>query len=322
MNNFIFLELHNGLGDKFSDLIGLYIICKHLNYKPNVSFCIDCHHVGIPNYYDMRLFDFHNSIIINNNNNNNNNNNCSYYIKSYPSLALCPPRVYEYLKKFKSEITYQQISQEYIDYAKEIIKPSSIILDAIPEGINNAYGIHLRASDQLNEDLKETCLGKTSSKQFENTKNKILDDVREIIKNEENPSFFVISEVFQWRDYVKDKIREIAIEYNKNINLINLDYNNNYHNYNSVLEFFCLSKCKEIFQGSNYSTFSMIASILGTQKLRNYSIHFNNNEKCILNAWTSVIDFNNNEKQFDIDNHLNHIKCGQYIESNITKIFE
>jgi len=324
MNNYVYIRLHNGLGDKLSDLIGLYVICKHLNYKPYVYLSIDCKHMGICNDYDMRLFEFDDFITFDY---NNNKNNCSFYITSFPSAALSPCRVYEFLKKIKSEITYQQISEEYKNYAKEIIKPSSIILDAIPEGINNAYGIHLRASDKVlfEEDLSKTWIADISYSQLHNNKNKILDDVREIIKNEDNPSFFVISEEYKWRDEVKDQIKAIGLEYNKNINLINLDYNNNnsnkYHNYNSVLDFFCLSKCKEIFQGSNYSTFSVIASLIGNQKLRNYSIHLINNEKCYTNIWSSVIDINNKGVNYDCDNHLYHIDINRYIQTNIDKIY-
>jgi hypothetical protein len=37
-NNYVSIQLHNGLGDKLLDLIGFVLLCKYLNYKPNVRF--------------------------------------------------------------------------------------------------------------------------------------------------------------------------------------------------------------------------------------------------------------------------------------------
>ena len=52
MNNNATIVLNNGLGDKLLDLIGFYVICKYLNYKPNVTFNDDNHWGS----YDMKLF--------------------------------------------------------------------------------------------------------------------------------------------------------------------------------------------------------------------------------------------------------------------------
>ena len=37
-NNYVSIRLNNGLGDKLLDLIGFVVLCKYLNYKPNVIF--------------------------------------------------------------------------------------------------------------------------------------------------------------------------------------------------------------------------------------------------------------------------------------------
>jgi len=38
MDNKANILLNNGLGDQFLDLIGFYVICKYLNYKPIITF--------------------------------------------------------------------------------------------------------------------------------------------------------------------------------------------------------------------------------------------------------------------------------------------
>ena len=46
------------------------------------------------------------------------------------------------------KISFEEISNDFINQARKIIKPSDIILSKIPENIENAYGIHLRKSDR------------------------------------------------------------------------------------------------------------------------------------------------------------------------------
>jgi hypothetical protein len=83
---------------------------------------------------------------------------------------------------------------------------------------------------------------------------------------------------------------------------------------------FCLSKCKEILQGVKYSTFSILASLLGNNKLRNYSKYTNSYDVCLIHTWSSVIEINNN-KNFDIEFHKKISNGVINIETNINKIF-
>ena len=56
------------------DLIGFFVLCKHLNYKPNVSFCNNGNFVWGNNNYDIRLFNF-NEITIS-------DDKCNFYLIS------------------------------------------------------------------------------------------------------------------------------------------------------------------------------------------------------------------------------------------------
>jgi len=313
MNNNVNITLINGLGDKLLDLIGFYILSKYLNYNPNIIFNND----GIFNWgnnnYDIRLFNF-NEITIS-------SSNCNFYVNSpNPSSSLCPYKVYEFLKDFFPEITFEQISNDFIQYSKQIIKPSDIILSQIPNNIENAYGIHLRKSDKICDysDIRHV----NTRNEFNIITNKLLEDITNIIMSDEEPSFLIVSEDNNWKKEIHDNIINISKNNNKIIKIIELDYNNenNYSNYISVLDMFCLSKCKEILQGVKYSTFSILASLLGNNKLRNYSKYTDSYNSCLIHSWSSVIEINNN-KNYEIELHKK-ITNGVYkLSTNINEIY-
>ena len=277
------INLFNGLGDKCLDLIGFFVICKHLNYKPNITFLNDGKYEWGGNNYDMRLFEF-SSITF--------NEQCDFYIRSInPSSSLSPYKVYLFVKQFVP-ITFEEISNDFITSAKHVIRPSSIISQNIPN-LENTYGVHLRKTDKVvnNGDIRH----ENSLSEFDIIIQKLLEDIEYISIHEPNSSFLIVSEDNNWKKEIEDKVLKFGAK------IIKLDYtNNNYSNYNSVLDMFCLSKCKEILQGVKYSTFSILASLLGNGKLINYAHHTDTYDKCLIHSWNSVIDINN-EKNFNID---------------------
>ena len=80
----------------------------------------------------------------------------------------------------------------------------------------------------------------------------------------------------------------------------------------------CLSKCKEILQGVKYSTFSILASLLGNNKMRNYSNYIDSNDVCLIHNWASVIEINNN-KNLDIEHHKKITDGIPNLQTNIIK---
>jgi hypothetical protein len=264
----------------------------------------------------MRLFNFNEITILE----NDDNDKCDFYINSpTPSSSLCPYKVYEFIKTFLPEISFEEISNDFIHQAKKIIKPSDIILSKIPEDIQNAYGIHLRKSDKVanNCDIKY----ENTITEFEIITNHLLNDIRTI--TEDNPTFLIVSEDNNWKNQIQEIIINISNENNKTIKILEIDYsdyNNDYNNYNSVLDMFCLSKCKEILQGVKYSTFSILASLLGNNKLRNYSKYTNSYDICLIHLWSSSVEINNN-KNFDINLHKKISMDISNIETNISKKF-
>jgi len=282
------IVLRNGIGDKLLDTLGFYVICKYLNYQPHVEFnrLVEKFDWGFGSTteYDLGLFEFTDIIITN-------GVTCPYFVRSVnPSSTLCPYKVYIFLRKFIPEITFSEVSESFVREAKRIFKPSEIITSLIPEGIENAYGIHLRKTDKViavNGDLRHVA----SPEEFEIIIQRLLEDVNKIIATEPNPVFFITSEDDDWLAEMKRRL-------GPNVKFIAPEYIGD-RNTRSVLHMFCLSKCKMILQGVKYSSFSMIASILGAKKLRNYSPDF---DICLLPSWNSVVEINGG-KCYDLEVH-------------------
>lgn len=282
------IVLRNGIGDKLLDTLGFYVICKYLNYQPHVEFnrLVEKFDWGFGSTteYDLGLFEFSDIIITN-------GVTCPYFVRSVnPSSTLCPYKVYIFLRKFIPEISFSEVSDRFVSDAKRIFNPSETIRYLIPNEMENAYGIHLRKTDKViavNGDLRHVA----SPEEFDIIIQRLLDDVNKIVATEPDPVFFITSEDDDWLAEMKRRL-------GPNIKLITPSHIDD-RNTRSVLHMFCLSRCKMILQGTKYSSFSMIASILGAQKLRNYSPHL---DICLLPSWNSVVEING-EKCYDLSIH-------------------
>ena len=117
-----------------------------------------------------------------------------------------------------------------------------------------------------------------------------------IILTDNEPLFLITSEDNEWKEYFKNKLLTFANNNNKIINFINVNYDNSntYDNYNAVLDFFCLSKCKKIFQGIKYSTFS--AAIIGNTEIINYTHKLECYNIWLMHIYNPVIKINNKKE--------------------------
>ena len=319
--NLLQILSYGGLGDRLCDIIGSYIISKYLGLKLNVLFnpVIGTKHAwGINDIFDIRLFDFNNIDIIINNNQNDYKNDCKNIIKiGNASSSSSPYNIYKFIKNFKKDISFEEIINIYCSYAREIIKPSKIIENNIPDNLNNSYGIHLRKTDKVNNknhDMRHL----STIEEFTIMSNALFNDICKIILNESNPSFLITSDENSWKEYFKNELLIFAKNNNKTINFINVNYDNSntYDNYNAILDLFCLSKCKKIFQDVKYSTFSIVASIIGNNEIINYSHLSEVHKYSLIHLYHPVININNN-KNYNID-YINEILTAcEPIYSNI-----
>lgn len=297
------LVLFSRLGDRLISILGFYVLSKYLNFKTNIATFITNVKPNFDDKYDINLFNFSNDLIF------DNNFDLIFRYQEPPSFS--PIKVFNFLKKNGINISFEQLSNDYVKYAKQIFKPSPVILNNIPQGLEDVYGIHLRKSDRINDsdDYRHTTLNKEFPLIIEN----MLNDVKRIIDTESNPKFLIVSEDNEWKLEISNIILEYANKNNKQIELVNINYEIGiyYFNYEAVLDFFCLSRCKEILMGVKYSSFSIMAAIIGNNKLRNYFNYDKENyDNCLIHCFSSMIEINNN-KNFDVDYHTritNHIQ--------------
>lgn len=283
------------LGDRFLHILGFYIICKYLNLRPNISTFFTNIDINW-SYYDKNLYKFSDDFILT-------NTNDTKYCFTVPNA---PIKVYDFLIKNNINVSFEQISNDYIHYGKEIFKPSQIIIDKIPDGLNDVYGIHLRKSDKIVYNRTRSYIEAPTEQEFQIIMDDLLKDVMNIIDTENNPKFLIVSEDNDWKMHISQKILNYANENNKKIELVKLDYTNenNYINYESILDFFCLSKCKEILMGNKSTGFSYAPSIIGGKnKIRTYCNNIENTKKIYYNSMSSIIKFNNENFNYDINYH-------------------
>jgi hypothetical protein len=265
------VTLLNGLGDKLLDLMGFYVICKYLNYKPYITLDKNQTFAWGSTNYDPLLFNFRDVTI---------SDDASTYIVTFPitSWSSCPYKVYAFLKSHVPGITFKQVSESYEFYASQIINPAEAIYTRMPNNLQNAYGIHLRKSDKVNNNAVDSKHENTVD-EFNMITDRLLADIMSL---EDDAYFLIVSEDLQWK---QEFIRKMST---KKAIFLQPAYTGD-KAYDSVLDFFCLSRCKEILQGVKYSTFSMMASMLGTKRLRNYWP--DRNARAYI--WGSVLTINN-----------------------------
>ena len=330
-NNIVYEFGSTGIGDRLTDITVLYIICKYLNYKVHIYFNQTiCNDVAWSNnsYFDLRLFDFpeNNNIIVKNNYEDKPNYYNNYIKLPYSASTGCPYNVYKFLKQFIPNLTFEEIISEWGNYAKEIIKPSKIILDKIPDNIENAYGIHLRKTDKLSSESFNNYTDYryvSMTDEFSIIVNNLIKDIYDIILKEDEPSFLIVSEDNDWKEYITNILKEYANKNNKTIIFININYENpdNINNYSAVLDLFCLSKCKKIFQGVKTSNYSNIAAIIGNNKLMNYSHLLKLSNILYTNIYRPVINING-KLEYDIDLIQTILLNIPFIDSNINGVYK
>lgn len=293
----VLLECQNGLGDKILDMLGFSVFCDYYGFQPVVNWdSKPFHFFWGKNYYDLRLLKFDHSIQF-----TVNNKKFTDRIESpNPSSSLSPYKVFQYLKKTHPDITFEEVAEKFVIKAKELVKASPLTERCIPKGIENAYGIHLRFSDKVKMEYNPRF--EHNLRDFRMIRETILEDLDTIIQGDPDPTFLVVSEDKAWKKEFLYALQGIGDKHKKSIKILEPDYINddNYQGLESVVDMFSLSRCKLIFQGVKYSTFSILASLIGSNKLVNYSNLCESHDTCLIHTWNSVIEING-EKNFNTE---------------------
>jgi hypothetical protein len=287
------IKSKNGLGDKLLDILGAYVICKYLKYQLVVDFNGDnSNWKWGNNYYDENLLIFKDIEIVN----NVKKENYQFIDIVNPSTTLAPYNVWKYLSIKIKNLEFREVCDKYKELANIFVEPSEVIKNYYNKNLENAYGIHLRHTDKIFDgDLTEIddchMLNLNEFKFFES---KLLEDIEKIIIKDSEPIFFISSEDCNYKKIFQENVEKIYKKYNKNINIIQNDFvESEFKNFNSVLDMFSLSKCKEIYQNINYSTFSIFSGLFGSKNLVNYSKYKKNYTKCLIHNWNCIVLINN-----------------------------
>lgn len=327
--NRVLYTCRNGLGDKLLDVIGACTVCNYLNYSPAIFFNIDAYKWdwGI-SVYDERLFNFSGFELVHQNNMHEyTGGKVKYYIEQhgFSSVGLSPYKAFHFLKGILPDIIFEEVSKQYCENATRIIQPSAFIESKIPGGLENAYGIHLRKSDKILDKVEDANCGWLMDKgEFQTIIKKIIETVAKVIQEEEFPSFLIVSEDAAWKKEITAIVLKLGGKYRKQIKIIDIEYGEHpeYFNFESVVDMFSLSRCKQIIQGVKYSSFSILAALLGNRKLINFSEYTNNIDRCYIHCWNSVLNINDRALDFNVDHYQLMNSIVKTPETNINSAFE
>jgi hypothetical protein len=154
------------------------------------------------------------------------------------------------------------------------IKPSQEIENIIPT--DKYVSIHIRGTDKFSTD--ETDAISHTKEQFEDIKNKCI----EYVKNNLDKKYFICTD--------DEDVKNMFIKECGNVNLIKLNYGDLDK---AIVDMFVMSKSELVIQCTKYSTFSLVASLIGGIPLLN----FNDSDKMGGNTWNwKPVLFKNDEK--------------------------
>ena len=126
---------------------------------------------------------------------------------------------------------------------------------------------------------------------------KLINDISNTIMIGITDTFFICSDNLEWKYIVTQKMIETANELKKQIRIIDYKLDpedeRNYPGIKAVTDMFCLSRCKAVLQGTKYSTFSILASLIGDNELRNY--HCDKTDNTLLHLWRPCLTLNTNK---------------------------
>lgn len=272
----------NGLGDQLLDILGGIVVAIMLGRKAH-SIVWNTISGGYNNIlgillYDMRLFDFTDIPV-----------DIQFYTdESYvtlqhdkipytelqfvnPSASSSPRKVWKWLKELSVDVPTMEETIDLYHNLAHNIKPSSVIKPYLLKMTNDeiVIGVHLRFGEKVIHD----CTNNVSVNV--NDHNVIVDmaihDVLERIEENKNAVVFICGDNQSWNSEFKERLMHA----NENIKIISppdIDQNieAEYIGIRAVRDMFCLSQCDIIIQTVGYSTFSLIASLIGGKTLQNY----------------------------------------------------
>jgi hypothetical protein len=295
-------HVKNGLGDRLLDVIGFVALCKKNGVRGSISWADHNHNFRWgPAIYDLDLLDFSELSEI-----------VEIKSKGSPirawdelfidninqSATLSPFNIHVHREKTDINKTVK----DFIESAQKI-KVSEKIEKHIFKDLENYIGIHLRRTDKIKQELHgSNALHETSTKQYENLMKNLLNKIKEDIRSSESDKFYVVSDDIEYKKIFVEKILDIAKTENKEIKVHITSQDDLPENTLKLMgayelyELFSLSKCKKIYQGIKYSTYSLFAALKSQVPIVNFSDH---EKGWLLYAWVPCLNLQIQEEKLD-----------------------
>lgn len=305
-------NVKNGLGDRLLDVVGFAALCRKHGVKGMINWATHNHNFMWGSaIYDLRLLDFSELSEIEINSNGVKAWDGLFINNISPGVSLSP---YNIAMHHEETNIYDTI-KDYIELAQKI-KVSDIIGKHISKDLEEYTGIHLRRTDKIKTQLHGLhARHETSTKQYDYLINNLMDILRYDILSSTTNKFYVTSEDMEYKDLFIKQIQEIAAEENREVEVRTtsrsdlpvdvLAYDGAYELY----ELFSLLRCKKIYQGIKYSTYSMFASLKSQIPIVNFSDH---EKGWLLYAWMPCLDLHIRDDKFDHVVDLEKIKEATY----------
>lgn len=274
----IYFKSYSGLGDKLLDIVSVLVYCKYNLHQPCIQWCTEEEeHPWGSGVFDSSLFQ-------------TNFNNHVRFVKEIPRDAqriISPSTgaglsIVVMFALLKHQVSMQTLVDDYINYARDAIRTSSAVERSIPNDLCDAIGIHLRRTDKIVEegDFRH----ETHYDEYEIIIKRMKMFLEQTVKytNEKKMKFFVCSEDKAYKESFITWLNATCNRYGIDAVFLHPNIETTKRGATAVVDMFCLSRCKLVCQGIKYSTFSMIACIIGNVPLYNFAEY---DESSLIHIW-------------------------------------
>jgi hypothetical protein len=194
------------------------------------------------------------------------------------------------------------------------IKLNPHIVSLVPAAVKGSIGIHLRRSDKLRNDGMLSW-NDMDLLHYDKMINSLMHRVFELVSmhnSGEVLTFYICSEDLPFKSKFRTWLEGCAKAHGKSeqISIITIEKEDipaqllaDYNNIFDVVEWYALTQCRCIFQGINYSTFSMTASMWADIPLHNFTETCS--ENWLTHLWKPCLKLIHCDKQY---NHVVNYK--------------
>ena len=259
----------NGIGDRLSDIIGASVIAKFTGRR--IAFHFDETPGRDDREYDRTLFRYGPSV--------EDDGSGTEIHRVHPSISLSPLMVHRFLKT----VPFHEVCGAFMECANKLV-PSTELEMNLPGNLSEVYGVHLRKSDKIVNQVTEN---QVTQDEHARILNAMLSDIHSIIQRERSPKFFLCSEDPEWKMHIQELIEKMSR--GKHVEFVKVRTSDTRTGAQDFLELFALSRCKAIFMSTKYSTFSITASLIGNVPVYNYAHVADAYPACFIHFWLPVI---------------------------------